>query len=468
MAANPYDLVRYPTFPQFQTHPDRLAAVGRLFGMNPAPVEACRVLEIGCGSGGNLIPMAYALPHSSFMGVDLAAEPVADGMSTIQDLGLENVVLHSRDLREVGPEAGQFDYIVAHGVYSWVPEEVREGLLAVCRACLAPEGIAYVSFNSFPGGHVRQMLREMMLHHVRNTEDAAERIRQAREFLGTLLESHHWPKAWGEMRDHEVKAMLKWNDGSLYHDELAPFNQRFYLHEFAAAAQRHQLQYLGEAEPHEMFDPSRGMDGLAGDVLERVEHLDFLKARRFHQALVCRAERSLNRSIAAQQMPGFLFSSCARREDDGKIAGLRGVRITAADEVNSAVALALGEVYPLPLTFNELVPYVGNEEALCEILFALAITGFADLHVYHFPCEERVSDRPRASRLARYQAARSPFVTTARHGAVELDEIGRRLVQLADGTRTQAEIAAALGAEMELDRVVSGLKWMASRALLEG
>lgn len=468
MAANLYDLVRYPTFPQFQTHPDRLAAVGRLFGMNPAPVEACRVLEIGCGSGGNLIPMAYALPHSRFTGVDLASDPVADGMGMIRDLGLGNIVLESRDLREIGPEAGEFDYILAHGVYSWVPEEVREGLLSACRACLAPEGIAFISFNSYPGGHVRQMLREMMLHHVRETEDPAERIRQARELLESLLVTHHWPKAWQEMRDREVKAMLKWHDGSLYHDELAPFNQRFYLHEFAAAAGRHQLQYLGEADPHQMFDPSQGAEGLAGGVLERMQHLDFLKARRFHQALVCRAERTLNRSITPQQMSGFLFSSSGRREDDGQIAGLRGVRISEADEASCSVALALGAVYPLPAAFEELVPYVGNEEVLCEILFALVITGFADLHVFDFPCEERVTERPRVSRLARYQAALSAFVTTARHDTVELDEIGRRLVQLADGTRGVAEIAQALGSEIEPERVVSGLKWMASRALLEG
>ncbi len=434
--------------------------------MNPAPVEACRVLEIGCGAGGNLIPMACALPNSRFTGVDLAAEPVAEGMSMIDGLGLKNVIMHARDLREIGPEYGEFDYILAHGVYSWVPEEVRESLLAVCRARLAPEGIAFISFNSLPGGHMRQMLREMMLHHVRDTEDPVARIRQARAFLETLLSTHYWPKDWRPMRDSEVKALLNLQDGGLYHDELAQFNQRFYFHEFLAAAHRHRLEYLGEAEPYHMFDLSESHGGPVHNFLERVQYLDFLKARRFHQALVCRAERPLNRAVTPQQMSGFLFSSSAQRVENGRIEGLRGVSLSDADEVSSRIALTLGQVYPLPVAFDELLPYTGNKEALAEILFALVVTGFADLHVYSFPCETRLTERPCVSRLVRYQAARSPFVTSARHETIELDQMGQRLVELADGTRSQAEIAEALGPEA-LDNVVAGLKWMAAHALLE-
>ena len=294
------------------------------------------------------------------------------------------------------------------------------------------------------------------------------RIREARDFLETLLRARQWPEAWQAMRDLEVKAILDWDDGGFYHDELAPYNRRFYFHEFVAALHRHQLEYLGEAEPHEMFDLSQGPEGLAGDFLDRIQRLDFLMARRFHQALVCRSERPLNRAVTPEQMSGFLFSSSARRDDSGHIEGLRGVRITSAGEASSRVALALGEVYPRPLAFDELLPYAGSPEALSEILFPLALSGFAGFHVYGFPCEERVTERPRACRLVRYQAARSRFVTNARHVTVELDEMCRRLVQLADGTRSHREIAAALGPEGAHDQVVPTLKLMASRALLDG
>ena len=137
---NLYDQVSYRTFPRRQTHPDRLAAIARFFGMKPAPVAACRVLEIGCGNGANLIPLAYYLPESRFTGIDLAAAPIAAACAMAGELGLSNIDLSVADLRDLGPEMGEFDYIFAHGLYSWIPAEVRDRLLAVCRERLAPRG----------------------------------------------------------------------------------------------------------------------------------------------------------------------------------------------------------------------------------------------------------------------------------------------------------------------------------------
>ena len=157
MAPTEYDLISYPAMPRQQTHPDRLAAVGKLFGMKPAPVERCRVLEIGCSDGGNLIPMACALPESRFVGLDLAAGPITEGKNAARDLKLDNLALHACDLREIDESWGEFDYILAHGLYSWVPPEVRERILSVCRERLSADGIAFISYNAYPGGHIRQI-----------------------------------------------------------------------------------------------------------------------------------------------------------------------------------------------------------------------------------------------------------------------------------------------------------------------
>jgi SAM-dependent methyltransferase len=464
MAPGTYDVIPYPSYPRPQTHPDRLAAVGRLFGMQPAPVTHCRVLEIGCGNGGNLIPMAYPLPQSDFTGIDLAASPIASARRVAADLALENVALHALDLRAI-QHLGQFDYILAHGVYSWVPPEVREALLAVCREHLAPEGIAYISYNALPGGHVRQMLREMALYHTRHASSAAERIAQAREFFEIVREGRLLSPQWQALWEQEIAELLDRDDGSLYHDELGEYNERFYFHEFAAAARRNGLEYLGEAEPHQMLDPTHALADFHGDLMEREQQLDFLKARRFRQTLLCRAERPLSRQTSPQQMPEFLFSAPGDWQDDGQVEGARGVRITTADQSAVQVALALGEVYPLPLTFEDLVPYAGGAEVLARILYEMVTVGFADLHVYEFPCQDTVTSRPRASRLVRYQAAHSSEVTSACHINTQLDETGRRLVQLLDGTRTQQEIAQALAMEPEL--LLPRLDWMAASALLE-
>jgi len=472
---NAYNVIPYPSFPRNKTHPDRLAAVGTLFGMTPAPVTNCRYLEIGCGDGGNLVPMAYWLPGSRFLGVDLADEPIAAGRRAIASLDLGNLTLEAADLRNIGPEAGEFDYIVAHGLYSWVPADVRDRLLAVCRERLAPQGIAYISYNAYPGRHVRQMLREMMLYHVRNLEDPVQRIEQGRWFLEFLRKSRLLSPAWGELVDQQVAALLKHAGGGLYHDDLAEVNDSVYFHEFAAHARRHGLQYLGEADFHEMFDPQGSLAWLKDDVLEREQYLDFLRIRLFRQTLLCREEVALNRELRPAAMRRFLFSAPAKTVEGGQIEGLHGVRISALHDAVKQVTAALGEVYPFPLSFEELVPYAGDPASLEEIVFALFTGGFADVHVYQFPCADAVTAKPRASRLARYQASVSRHAASACHGIVELEEINRFLVMLLDGTRTHREIAEALAKapggptrEQIREGLPKSLEWLAHEGLLEG
>ena len=82
-----YDQVLYPSISFPQTHPARLATVAFLRGMRPAPIDRCRVLELGCGAGRNLLPMAFYLPDSEFVGLDLARQPIAFGQAFAADLG---------------------------------------------------------------------------------------------------------------------------------------------------------------------------------------------------------------------------------------------------------------------------------------------------------------------------------------------------------------------------------------------
>src|SRR5947207_11043 len=185
-SSNPYDEVLYPGHPFAQTHPDRLATMARLFGMNPAPVERCRVLELGCGDGGNLIPMAYTLRHSQFVGLDLGTRGIAVGQEMIDALALSNVKLQCRDILASGEELGMFDYIISHGVYSWVPPPVQERMLAICGECLNPHGVAYISYAVYPGAHVRTMVAEMLQYHARRFASAQEQIQQAGAMLAFL------------------------------------------------------------------------------------------------------------------------------------------------------------------------------------------------------------------------------------------------------------------------------------------
>ena len=451
---NPYDQIAYRTMPRRQTHPDRLAAMARLFGMKPAPVAACRVLELGCGDGANLIPQAYYLPQSRFIGVDLAEAPIAAGTAIARELGLSNISLRAADLRDLGPDEGEFDYIFAHGLYSWIPADVRDRLLAVCRERLAPQGVAFVSYNVFPGRYSRQMIREILLYHTRAIEDPAQRIAEARRLLP-------------QIEHEEARHVMEHGDDGLFHDDLAPINDPVWFLEFASHARRHGLQYLAEAQTHKTFDmPIEKGGAKTEDVIEREQYLDFCKLRRFRETLLCHEEIALDRAIGPWRMNEFLFSEYQRAQ---QISGEHGVQEL------KAVVQALHDSGQMPVSFEELIPYAGTAELLGQILFALLVAGCANLHVHGFPCQEAVTEKPLASHLARYQVDLGSSVTSACHVPVELDPIARHLVRLLDGTRSHEKIARELaeidGAPSLEDvrrHLPSSLNWLARMGLLEG
>lgn len=163
-----YDRLRYDNFPFRATHPDWLGTVARLLGLEPAPAGSCRVLELGCGRGGNLGGLAAALPGSTFVGIDHAPSQIADGVADVTALGLANCELVALDIRNlpIGEEPfrpGSFDFVICHGVNSWVPPDVRDRILTATQRLLAPQGVVLASFNALPGWHARGMIRDALL-----------------------------------------------------------------------------------------------------------------------------------------------------------------------------------------------------------------------------------------------------------------------------------------------------------------
>src|SRR5579884_2024888 len=184
-----YDDIPYVSNPFLQSHPDRLATIATLFGLSIIRVDRCRVLELGCASGGNLLPMAQSFPESTFIGIDYSARQIADGQKFVEKLGLKNVQLKCLSILDITPEFGSFDYIICHGVYSWVPPPVQEKILDICRRNLTPNGIAYVSYNTYPGWHMRGMIRDMMLYHASHFTEPLTKVRQARALLDFLAQA---------------------------------------------------------------------------------------------------------------------------------------------------------------------------------------------------------------------------------------------------------------------------------------
>jgi methyltransferase-like protein/trans-aconitate methyltransferase len=490
--ATSYDEVCYPGYPLPQTHPDRLATLATLFGMTPAPVAACRVLELGCGDGGNLIPMAFTLPDSRFVGIDLSGQAIAQGQEAVAALKLENIQFRQGDVLEVSPALGEFDYIIAHGLYSWVPAAVRDKTLAVCRENLAPHGVAYVSYNTFPGCHQRHLLRDMMLFHVQPFAEPGRKVAEALAFARSLAaaQAEEDPYA-GFVRD-EVKRLTEYQHWLLYHDDLAEINVPVYFHQFMEQAARHGLQFLAEADYFEMQDhiyPPEVTAQLrqlaAGDVVAREQYLDFLKFRKFRQTLLCHQQVALDRQLRPELLERFYLASPARpvvdrpdlgSEEELEFRGPRGSALSTNVPLAKAAVWTLGSLWPLPMPWGELVrraqsllgqgPVTPQKEAaadvlvMAEALLAIYSAGLVQLHLERPPFVLEVSERPVASPLARWQVASGePLITNLRHTAIEIeDKLARALLLLLDGTR---DGAALLGELTEL--VTSG-----AAPLLEG
>jgi len=480
MAVNPYDEIPYSNIPHPDSHPDHLATLGHLFGLSPAPVTRCRVLELGCAGGGNLIPMAFHLPGSEFLGVELSGRQAEIASKTIRDLHLPNVRVRQADILEIDRSWGYFDYIVCHGVYSWVPDEVRERILNISSANLAPQGIAYISYNTYPGWHMREMLRDMMLFHADPFPDPAKRIEQARAMMDFLGHST------ASSRTHSYDSLLKEGlaqiehcaDYYLYHEYLEEVNTPVYFHQFAERVQQHGLQYLADAELSTMFSSSfpaetaETLDRLSQDLIRTEQYMDFVRNRMFRKTLLCHDDLALQRSLSAADLTGLLVASPASPTEEpvnlrpGTSQTFRwpqGPSLATNHPLTKAALLVLSRQWPRAINLETLVAealtLLGDHQFLAETDLQLGLNvlgdhllqgllrGFLELHTWQADFTTDVSDRPKISELAWYLLAQRQPLVSPRHRLVELDHPTELLCLALDGTRNRE---ALLGYLMEL------------------
>ena len=444
-----YDEVPYTGRPYPDAHPGRLSTMAALHGVQAAPIGRARVLEVACGDGANLLPMAAVLPESRFVGFDLAAQPVEAGRRLAERAGLRNVTLSTLDLTAFPADSGAFDYIIAHGLYSWIPAAVRDELLALIGRHLAPNGVAFVSYNVYPGCYVRRMVWEMLKFHTEPLTGTAQRIAEAKALAQLLAEGRTSEDAYAFLLRGELERFSMRDSGALYHDDLAPVNDPCWFHEFVAHADAHGLQFLCEAElvATSYFGlgeaTRRVLDSL--DPLVREQYLDFAKCRRFRQTLLCRAGVEVDRSPGAARIEEFKLAMRA----PGLVGEPDAARPLAPEEgVARAILDAIEAASPNALSLDAIAAQVpGVERArLRELCFAAAQSGAAQLHLHSSDVARTLGQRPLATPLARAQAQEGAFVATLRHAAVNLDDpLARRLLVLLDGTRDAAALASAVG-----------------------
>jgi SAM-dependent methyltransferase len=462
--ASLYDEVPYPgrAFPQ--THPDRLATMATLYGLDPVAPAACSVVELGCGDGGNLLPMALTLPGSTFLGIDSSAYAIERARSIAAELGLDNVRFEELGFDDFEPPRGSADYVIAHGVYSWVPADVRDRLLVVAAQALSERGVAYVSYNVLPGHRTRQTLRDMLALELEGIDEPGARMAAARELLAQVAAI--WPSGPGleTTLGSQARMLVAQDDALFFHDTLAPINLAPYFRDFAKHAAENGLQFLAEAEITEMQSgalPPELQERLlaADDVVRREQLMDFLKQRMFRQTLLCHAGLQVDPEPRLARAAKLAAAGPIEHETDastGRVTftGSAGATLTTDHPLLVSALQRIGERWPAAAWLRELgseQPAPPHELAvLCEALVRCFQANLVRLHVHPPIAETTPGERPRASPLARLQARDRENMTTLRHTSVRLeDELGWQLVVLLDGTRDRAALLGELEARLE-------------------
>lgn len=470
-----YEEITYPNFVHAQTHPNRLATMARAYGLKTASVENCRVLEVGCGSGTNLLAMASNLPESEFVGVDLSENHIKFGTQAAEEIGVTNLKLIRADLLEVDFSGfGKFDYIIAHGFYSWIPSPVRERFLEICRGNLAENGVAFVSYNAFPGCHLRLMMREMMTYHTENIESPLEKANQSLALLGFLKDAAFEKEIYAKILENEFDKTIERSAELIIHDDLGTFNQPFYFHEFVSAAEKHDLQFLSEAEYfHEKYTSfnSEAVELLnqfgEDEIVRREQYLDFLKNRRFRQTLICHKNANVQKKVVEDfldevkivcdlQPNSETMDFAPHKNEKFSKAGKKGVTID--HPLTKAALFHLSEIFPRSVSFDELVEnsknIVKNQsdeaqefsetdvEILKDIVLKIFASDFVSFFTYEPQIASEVGEKPKADEFIRWQAKNSDTLFSRRFRTKKIeDEFSRQLLILCDGENAREQIA---------------------------
>jgi SAM-dependent methyltransferase len=455
---NLYDEIDYVSRPFRQTHPDRLAAIAQLFGI--AATDPAK---------------AATMPSAKFYGFDLATAPIQRAQARIAELGLSNIEVETLDLLHFPEDRGEFDYILAQGFYSWVPDAVRQAYLRLLARHLAPNGIAYVSFNAYPGAMLRHAWRDGAAFHTAamGVTDPKERIVESCRMLELMATATAKQDSWSTIAGEMVRAVQTKGMNWVGHDDFGPFFQPFYFHEVAEAAASHGLQYLSDAVytdtlPHSVTAEVQPiLAGLAEkNPILREQYYDFIELRPFRQSLFCRQELKVDRPERADRLRALSFSSAAEVKSvssDGSATvhnPLTGMTVEVPGPMRRVVQ-QLRLAWPGSLPFAEIELTETNRARVAETLLQLYGVALLEAHAVPQVCGTGKEERPKAFGLAWVEAGAGPVVTTRLHTQIQLDAVSVQLVRRLDGTRTRKQLAA------EFQDLDGRLEWLASFGILD-
>lgn len=299
-----YSELGYKSMPFPYTTPATLEAYGALVGVSTPNPKTARVLELGATYGGNIISQALFNPDATFVGIELSQEQVEKGNEVIANAGLTNVSLIQSDIASIGSEIGTFDYIIAHGVYSWVDDGVKDALLRLIDEHLAEDGIAYVSYNTYPGWHTMEEVRQLMMFSNRdkaqfNHKEKVLHGKTIGSIVGSQILKYDNLKERNSKFLGALRSIMQKDEYYVGHDHLEPNNDPVYFYQFNDHLEAHNLAYLCDADL--TLSMVRSFDADIADTLDKLalndhvaqeQYLDFMLDTTFRKSIICKAKHA--------------------------------------------------------------------------------------------------------------------------------------------------------------------------------
>ena len=305
-----YKELGYKSYPFPFTTPAYLEAYGTLVGLKPPTAKTARVLELGATYGGNIISQAAHNPEATFVGIELSQDQVEKGNKIIGDAKLDNVSLVQGDILNFDESMGTFDYIIAHGFYSWISDEMKDKLLDIISHHLADNGIAYVSYNTYPGWHTMEEVRQLMLFANRGHDESTHKEKVLRgktvgSLVGAQILNYDNLKERNSKFLGALRSVMQKDDYYVGHDHLEPHNDPCYLYQFNDHLKANNLAYVGDADL--TLSMVRTYDESIADKLEQLapnsqadqeQYLDFMLDTTFRKSIICKASAAKDISYA--------------------------------------------------------------------------------------------------------------------------------------------------------------------------
>lgn len=463
-----YDVLPYPSMPITYAQPAHLAALGILFGMVPPAVDHARSLELGCASGGNIIPLAARFPSASFLGIDLSHRHISDGRKRIAKCALQNVQLRQDDLTTIDLSGEQFDYVICHGVFSWVPRATQDAILGLCRDALAPNGLATISYNVLPGWHMRHVIRDLCLYYAGKDGTPQSRVAKARVALEQIAECTDDTEPYGHLLRTEARRLKRVPSSYMLGEFLALENTPCYVQDFIQRAKGFGLDFLCEAD---LFDAvpqtldaatrNRITSLVAPDRLAQEQQIDYITGRLFRRSVLVRQQTdTAPRRVPRPDQLSFLHIASPIRPDgvtneNGTIVfkDERERPITVKDPTIGHALKRLGAAFPKTLSCDELLggtqmdPKAKPEDAerLRHAIFTMVLAGRASISVLPLQVGNAADEWPKAWRFAQIEAmSGQPWITSLRHVGIPMHPVLLVLLPYLDGTHARPELRALL------------------------